>query len=221
MRLTWNEAGERFFETGVSHGVLYPRFGPGVPWNGLISVNESSAGGEVTPLHFDGVKYMDIVANEDFQATLEAYSAPPEFAACEGVKSLAPGLYATHQPRKTFGLSYRTLIGNDLEGTELGYKLHLVYGCTADPSDKTYKTLSDSADVDARQWTIHTVPPPASTYKPTAHFIFDSTKMDVYLLQDIESYLYGRDGRTPRLLDQFEVLDILANRITEPMTEPI
>lgn len=221
MRLTWNNPGERFFETGISNGVLYPRVGPGVPWNGLISVNEGTSGGEITPLHIDGVKYMDIVANEDFEASLEAYSAPAEFAACEGIKTIAPGLYATQQPRRTFGLSYKTLIGNDLESTDYGYKLHIVYGCTAAPSDRSYKTLADRADADSRSWTLHTVPQPATTYKPTAHFILDSTKMDPYLLEEIESFLYGRDDRDPRLLDQFEIIDILANPITEPITATI
>lgn len=217
-RIAWNQPGERFYEAGVDHGVLYPEFGPGVPWNGLVAVSEESSGGEVTALHYDGVKYKDIVANEDFEAAVEAYSAPAEFAACEGIKSLAPGLYATQQPRRTFGLSYRTLLGNDISGTELGYKLHVVYGCTAEPTGMQYKTLTESASLPTKQWKLHTVPQPAATYKPTAHFIFDSTKMDPYLLEDIESYLYGRDDRDPRLLDQTEVLGILANRITEPIT---
>ena len=220
-RLIWNKPGERFYETGVDRGVLYPKVGPGVPWNGLISVNETSTGGDIIALYFEGVKYMDYVANEDFEATLEGFAAPPEFAVCEGIRTLAPGLYATQQRRQTFGLSYRTLLGNDLDGTDYGYKLHLVYGCTVEPSEKSNQTLSDSADPSTRQWTVHTVPPPATTYKPTAHFIFDSTKMDRYLLEDIESYLYGRDDRDARLLSQDEILDILANPITEPITEPI
>lgn len=220
-RLVWNKPGERFFETGVDRGVLYPKFGPGVPWNGLVSVSESSSGGDVEALYFDGVKTMDYVANEDFEGTIEAYSAPAEFAPCEGIKSLAPGLSVTQQRRQTFGFSYCTLIGNDIEGTDLGYKLHLIYGCTVEPSDRQSKTLSDSVDAGTRTWKIHTVPQPATTYKPTAHFILDSTKMDPYLLEDLESYLYGRDGRDPQLLSQPDVIDLLANVITEPMTEPI
>jgi hypothetical protein len=215
MRLEWNKPGERIFETGVSHGVLYPSAGPGVPWNGIVQVTEDSTGGDVSPLYLDGVKYMDVVANEDFEATLEAYSAPPEFAACEGIKTLVPGLYATQQRRKTFGLSYRTLIGNDLEGTDYGYKLHIVYGCTAAPAGRSYQTLGDRVDIKTKSWSMSTVPQPATNYKPTAHFILDSTKMDSYLLEEIESFLYGRDDRDSRLLSQSEILDILANPISE------
>lgn len=221
MRLTWNNPGERVFETGISHGVLYPKVGPGVPWNGLVAVDEGSSGGDIEPLYFDGIKFMDVSANEDFEASLKAYSAPPEFARCEGIKALVPGLYATQQRKQTFGLSYRTLIGNDLEGTDYGYKLHLVYGCTAESAGRSYQTLSDSVNPEVLTWKIHTVPQPASTYKPTAHFVFDSTQMDVYLLQDVESYLYGRDDRDPRLPNQDEILSLLANPITEPLTEPI
>lgn len=221
MRLTWDKVGERFFETGVDRGVLYPRVGPGVAWNGLVSVQEGSVGGEVTPFYMDAIKYVDYAAYEDFEATLEAYSSPAEFARCEGVKVIAPGLSATQQPRETFGLSYRTLIGNDLEGTDYGYKLHLVYGCTVSPADRTSKTLDDSASLSTRSWAIHTVPQQSDLYKPTAHLVFDSTKMDPYLLEDIESYLYGRADREARLLSQVEVLDILASRVTETIEATI
>jgi hypothetical protein len=221
-RLEWNPVGERRFETGVSHGVLFPRTGPGVAWNGLISVSETIAGGEVQSLYFDGVKYLDIIANEDFQATLEAYSSPREFAACDGSKSLSPGLFATQQPRKTFGLSYRTLVGNDLEGIDYGYKLHIVYNCVASPAGRTNKTVSGSVpDPAARSWTINAVPPEASTYKPTAHFVIDSTLVNRFMLEDLESYLYGREGQEPQLPSQSEVINMLANLITEPLTEPI
>lgn len=220
-RLVWNQPGERFYETGVDRGVLYPRVGPGVPWNGLLSVSENVAGGDIEQLYFDGVKYLDVVANEDFQATLEAFSSPPEFSACDGSKSLSPGLFATQQPRKTFGLSYRTKIGNDLAGLDRGYKLHVVYGATAAPSTRSSQTLSNTPSLSSRQWTINAVPPRALSYKPTSHFVFDSTLMDPYLLQDIESFLYGREGSDPTLITQDDILAILANRITEPITEPI
>lgn len=220
-RLVWNEIGKRFYETGVDRGVLYPNSGPGVPWNGLVSVSENASGGDVEALYFDGVKYLDIVAGEDFQATLEAFSAPAEFAACEGSKALSPGLYATQQPRKTFGLSYRTLIGNDLEDTSFGYKLHVVYNATAAPSSRNNQTLDDSPSPVVRQWNISSVPQKASTYKPTAHFVIDSTEVDPYMLEDLESFLYGRAGQDPMLLPQIEVIEILANRIIEPLIEPI
>lgn len=221
MRLVWNPVGERFFETGCDRGVLYPRLGSGVPWNGLISVNESPAGGDLEPLYIDGVKYMDVLSGEDFAASLEAFAAPPEFGPCDGVKAIAPGLFATQQPRETFGLSYRTLIGNDLEGIDHGYKLHLVYGCTAAPSAVNNQTVSDSPSPSTRQWDIHTVPQPADTYKPTAHFVIDSTRLDPFVLANLESYLYGRDDLDPVLPPQFEVIGILANVMTEPMTEPM
>jgi hypothetical protein len=220
-RLIWNQTGDRLYETGVDHGVLYPRLGPGVPWNGLVSVSENASGGEVESLYFDGVKYLDLVANEDFEATLDALSAPPEFASCDGSKALSPGLFATQQPRSTFGLSYRTLIGNDLDDISHGYKLHIVYNAVTSPASRDYKTTNSSPEPNVRQWTINTVPPPANTHKPTAHFVIDSTLVDPYMLADVESFLYGHDGQDPILLLQSEVIEILANRIIEPLIETI
>lgn len=219
--IKWNQPGERLYETGIDRCVLYPNAGPGVAWNGLISVNENVSGGDADQLYFDGVKYLDVIANEDFQATLEAFSAPAEFAACDGTKALSPGLFATQQRRKTFGLTYRTLIGNDLEKNDHGYKIHIVYNATASPSAKTSKTISESVSPETRSWTINTVPEQATTYKPTAHFIIDSTLVDPYMLQDLELHLYGREGVEPRLLSQEEVISILANRIEEPISETI
>lgn len=221
MRIEWNQPGQRFYETGVDQGVLYPRTGPGVPWNGLVSVNEETSGGGLESFYFDGVKYLDVVAGEDFKATLEAFSAPPEFAQCEGVKQLSPGLFVGQQPRKTFDLCYRTLIGNDLEGTDHGYKLHLVYNATASPSPRSHRTLAQQIDPGVRSWTIDTVPIPASTYKPAAHFVLDSTLIDPYILADIESFLYGRDDADARMLSQQEIVDILSNKIEEPMAATI
>ncbi len=220
-RLEWGKVGDRLYETGVDRGVLYPELGPGVVWNGLVSVNEEASGGELESFYFDGVKYLDVVANEDFQATIEAFSAPAEFAACEGSKMLSPGLFATQQPRKTFGMSWRTLIGNDLRGTEHGYKLHIVYGATVAPSSRSYKTISSDSDLETRQWTISTVPPPANLYKPTAHFVLDSTKIDPYLLENVETLLYGNEDLDPVLISQPRVIEVLANRITEPIAATI
>lgn len=220
-KLVWDQPGERFYETGIDRGVLYPKLGPGVPWNGLLAVNEAILGGDVESLYFDGVKYLDVIANEDFSATIEAFASPFEFAACDGSKQLSPGLFATQQPRKTFGLSYRTLIGNDLDGSNHGYKLHIVYNAIAAPSSHANQTQNSSPNPSSRQWTINTVPIPATTYKPTSHFVIDSTKVDLYMLQDIESFLYGRDGVDPELLAQEDVIMILANLITEPLSEPI
>lgn len=220
-RIEWNKAGERFFEAGVDQGVLYPRLGQGIPWNGLVSVNEVTSGGEMESLYFDGVKYLDIVANEDFQANVEAFSAPSAFAPADGMKMLSPGLFATQQPREVFGLSYRTLKGNDLQGTALGYKLHIVYNCTAAPSSMTNQTLGENTTPGTRSWSIETVPPPATTFRPTAHLVVDSTLVNPYLMQDLETVLYGRDAtdgfdQLPAYLPTVEeIIAILANPITD------
>lgn len=227
-RITWGDPQERKYEYGVDRGVLYPIGQSGVPWNGLLSVEETIVGGEVSPFYFDGWKYLDLVANEDFQANLIALSAPDEFAACEGIRALAAGLFATQQNRSTFGLCYRTLVG-DLTNPRVGYKLHIVYNCTAEPSAKTYSTKSDKVDPMQRSWTIDSVPPrnpistdwpsgtlhPAVQYKPTAHFVIDSTtagfnsfynRPKIELVEDI---LYGTALSAPRMPTQAEVIDAL------------
>ena len=212
-RIEWNVAGSRTFEAGVDGGVLYPRVGPGVPWNGLVSVSENASGGDVESLYYDGIKYVDVASGEDFQAVLEAFSAPPEFGVSDGQKALSPGLFVTHQPRKTFGLCYRTLIGNDLVGQEYGYKLHLVYNCTAAPSGRTNKTIGATVSVETRSWSIYTVPPPASTYRPTAHIVLDSTLIDPYIMAQIEALLYGHDGSDPYLPSVAEIVAVMDSRI--------
>lgn len=220
-KLVWSEVGKRFFEIGVDRGVFYPKVGPGVAWNGLVSVAESASGGEVEPFYHDGVKYVDVMSAEDFQATLEAYSAPIEFAACDGSKQLVPGLFATQQPRKTFGFSYRTRIGNDIDGLDYAYKLHVVYNATAGPSEIELTTFAPGGSPPTRKWTLYTVPQPSSTYKPTAHFVFDSRYMNPMQLEELESFLYGREDREPRLPSQAEILDILQNQIDEFIGEQI
>lgn len=219
-RVEWNKAGQRFFEVGVDRGVLYPRLGPGVAWNGLVAVNENVSGGEVESLYYDGVKYADLAAAEDFEATIEALSAPAAFAASDGVKYISPGLSVSQQPRKPFGLCYRTLLGNDLVGQDYGYKLHLVYNCTAAPAGRSNKTLTANIDPDTRSWTISTVPPPASTFRPTAHIVVDSTLVDPYLMLALETELYGRDAqpglpaREAYLPTVAQIISILNNPIT-------
>lgn len=215
-RLEWNPIGGRFFETGVSHVVLYPESGPGVAWNGVTSIAENSSGGDLESLYLDGVKYLDTITNTDFQATLQAVNAPIEFAACDGRKRLSPGLYAGEQRRRTFGLSWRTLVGNDLQGTEFGYKLHLAYNCTASPTSKTSESLDgDLPTPSSRSWEINTVPMPSNTYKPTAHFIVDSTELPDGTLESLENYLYGRDGQDPVLPDPDDISTYLVSVITE------
>lgn len=226
-RIEWNKPGERFFEAGVDQGVLYPRVGPGVPWNSLVSVSENTSGGDLESLYFDGNKYLDIVSSEDFQAVVEAYTAPPEFDASDGRKALSPGLFVTQQPRKAFGLSYRTLLGNDLVGENYGYKIHIVYNCTASPSPRSSKTLAGTMTPETRSWTVNTVPPAASTFKPTSHVVVDSTKVNPYLMEELETVLYGRDATSelaevlPTLPTIAEIILILGNPITDTIEELI
>jgi len=222
--LVWGQVGNRTYETGVDHGVLYPLSGNGVAWSGLTSISEKAGGAGVTSYYIDAVKYLDVAAFEDFEATLQAFSAPAEFAVCNGSKILAPGLFATNQPRQTFGLSYRTRIGNDLDGTDHGYKLHLVYNALAIPSDKAYSTINDSTDLTASSWDISTVPIDVvdSGIKPTAHFVIDSTGSLPAALASLEAMLYGSDDNDPYLPDANDLIDILGGRtITEPITEPL
>lgn len=208
--LIWDQTGERFFETGIDHGVFYPATGPGVAWNGLTSVDETPSGGEVESLYYDGDKYFDVVSSVDFQATISAYSAPPEFLNYDGQISLIPGLIATGQDRRArFGLSYRTKIGNDVDGDGHGYKLHIVYNLTASPSNRSNRSDDTNKNPLELQWQINAVPPTASTYKPTAHFIFDSTQLSAQMLADIEGWLYGTSIDDPILPPIADLLDIL------------
>jgi hypothetical protein len=208
-RLAWDKVGERFYETGVDRGVLYLDNGSSaVVWNGLVTVSEESSGG-VSEHHYDGVKYLDIAANEDFQATVEAFSAPQEFAACDGSKLLAPGLFASQQPRQTFGFSYRTLLGNDVQDIKYGYKLHLVYGVTAISAAKSNSTITQTPSPERRQWTFYTVPPQSGwCYRPTAHFVLDSTEVNPAQLEALESILYGSEGSGPRMPDVPELMEL-------------
>ena len=198
-KLAWGATGTRTYEAGVDRGVLYINGIDGVPWNGLTSVKENPSGGAPTPYYLDGVKYLNISSTEEFIADLEAYSSPDEFANCDGSSSIYSGLIVTQQPRKQFGLSYRTLIGNDTNGQSHGYKIHIVYNALAGPSSKDNTTLSDSSTPSKLTWNLTTTPPAYSTYKPTAHMIIDSTKTDPDLLAVLEGYLYGADGIAPRL----------------------
>lgn len=190
-RIEWNKAGERFYETGVDRGVFYPRFDAGVAWNGLVAVNESISGGEMEALYYDGVKIGDLVAAEDFSATIESYSHPVEFSEADGTRQISPGLYVTQQVRKKFGFSYRTMIGNDLVGATYGYKIHLVYNCTASPSARNNTTISESVNPPTRSWTLYTVPAPGGYFKPTAHVVIDSTKVSESKMAAVENMLYG------------------------------
>lgn len=206
--LTWGDVGERYFETGVDRGVLFPKTGDGVAWNGLVSVDESPSGGEPRPYYLDGYKYLNLATAEEFAATINAYSAPPEFDKCDGTASIHHGLFVTQQPRESFGLSYRTRIGNDVDGVEHGYKIHLVYNALAAPSSRTNGTLSDSTSPITFSWGITTAPPPIVGFKPSAHFVIDSRKTPRSVLSLIEGVIYGSAGTNSYLPSVEELMEL-------------
>ena len=212
-KLLWDQTGERFYETGVSKGVLYPLqddgYTMGVAWNGLTAVNESPSGAEPTPLYADNIKYLNLMSAEEFGATIEAYTYPDEFAACNGESELAAGVNVGQQKRSIFGLSYQTKIGNDVDN-ELGYKIHLIYGALASPSEKAYSTVNDSPEAITFSWTISTTPVEVTGLKPTATLVIDSTKVAPEKLVELEKALYGDESTEPKLLLPDEVLAIVS-----------
>lgn len=206
-KLVWDRTGERYYETGVDHGVLYPvgengTYPKGVAWNGLTAVTESPSGAEANAIYADNIKYLSLMSAEEFGATIEAYTYPDEFAVCDGTSEIAKGVVAGQQARKSFGLSYRTIAGNDTEGEDHGYKLHLIYGAKASPSEKGYQTVNDSPEAISFSWEVTTTPveitavDPATgkPFKPTASLTIDSTKVDSAKLKAFEEILYGSDG---------------------------
>ena len=206
-RIKWNEAGTKTYETGVDRGVLYPMssigtYPMGVPWQGLTGVSESPSGAEVSPIYADNAKYLNLVSAEEFGASVEAYTYPDEFAECDGSAEPTTGVVIGQQNRKTFGLCYRTLIGNDVENTEYGYKLHLVYGALAAPSEKSYQSVNDSPEAATFSWEISTTPVAVTGFKPTATVVIDSTKVDAAKLAAFEDIIYGKDavGETPAVV---------------------
>lgn len=202
-KLIWDQTGERLYETGVKYGVLYVQEGTtypkGVVWNGLTAVTESPSGAEATPLYADDTKYLNLVSAEEFGATIEAYTYPDEFTVCDGSAELATGIYIGQQARKTFGLCYRTAIGNDVENNDHGYKLHLIYGALAAPSEKAYATINDSPEAITFSWEVSTTPVNVTGHKPTASLTIDSTKVDAGKLAELEAILYGSDETEARL----------------------
>ena len=205
-KIVWDKTGEHFYETGVKNGVLYVQEGStypkGVAWNGLTAVTESPSGAEATPLYADDIKYLNLISTEEFGATIEAYTYPDEFAACDGSAALVDGVMIGQQARKTFGLCYRTTIGNDTNGNDYGYKLHIIYGALAAPSEKAYATINDSPEAITFSWEITTTPVNVTGAKPTASITIDSTKADPTKLAALEDVLYGKDGEPgnePRL----------------------
>lgn len=211
--LVWDKTGERYYETGVKQGVLFiPTDGvysKGVAWNGLISVTESPSGAESTPLYADDIKYLNLLSAEEFGATIEAYTYPDEFAACDGSAELTKGVMIGQQTRQTFGLAYKTTLGNDVKGNDFGYKLHLIYGALAAPSEKGYSTINDSPEAITFSWELTTTPVNVAGLKPTASITIDSTKVDPEKLKAFEKILYGSTEAAARLPLPDEVKTLL------------
>lgn len=218
-QLVWDKDGERLYETGVDHGVLFPReganYGKGVVWNGLSSVEENPSGADSTAVWADNIKYLNLTAAEDYGYTITAYTYPEEWEECDGSKSPAPGVYINQQARKKFGFSWRTKIGNDVDGADHGYKLHIAYNCSAAPSSRSHQTVNESPEAAEMSWEVTTTPTNVSGYKPTAHLVIDSTKADPDKLAALEAVLYGTPaaGQTAaidsRLPSPDEVIDML------------
>lgn len=213
MRLDWDKTGERRYETGVDRGVLYPvvngAFPLGVAWNGLSSIEESPSGAEATAIYADNIKYLNLMSVEEFGATITAYTYPDEWAECDGSAEVADGVQIGQQTRKLFGLSYRTLIGNDVKSNDYGYKIHIIYNCLASPSSKSYETVNDSPSAIEFSWEIKTTPIPLEGYKATATIVIDSTKTTPEKMKAIEDVLYGTATSDPRLPLPDEVISIM------------
>lgn len=224
-KIVWDKIGERYYETGVRQGVLYPQgtggtYPTGVAWNGLISVSEAPSGAESTPIYADDIKYLNLISNEEFGATIEAYTYPEEFTQCDGSAAISTGVMIGQQSRKAFGLSYRTVLGNDTEGNDYGYKLHLVYGANASPSQKQYSSINNSPEAIKFSWEVKTAPVTVPGHKPTATITIDSTKVDATKLKTLEDILYGKEasGEDPaieaRLPLPEEIITIFGAEVT-------
>jgi hypothetical protein len=224
--LVWDQVGERFYETGVDHGVLYIPdnngvYNDGVAWNGLTSVSESPSGAEPNAQYADNIKYLNLFSAEEFGATIEAFTYPDEFAQFDGLGVPTPGVSVGQQNRRVFGLSYRTRLGNDVDGNDYGYKLHLIYGCQASPSEKAYSTINDSPEVITFSWEVSTTPVAVTGLKPTSVITIDSTKVDADSLAALEQILYGAPGVDPALPLPDTVITMFSGTVTTvTATEP-
>ena len=215
--LKWDQTGEKTYETGVQKGVLYPMdgavYGKGVAWNGLTAVNETPSGAESTKLYADDIKYLDIRSAEEFGATIEAYSSPEEFDACDGTAELADGVNIGQQNRKGFGFCYRSTIGNDTEYNNYGYKLHIIYGLTASPSERSYSTVNDSPEAATLSWEVSSTPVNVAGFKPTSIVTINSKKINPEALKEIEDALYGAESVEPKILLPDEIKAICDKHI--------
>lgn len=214
--LEWDKTGERLYETGVSKCALYVQgaggtYPKGVAWNGITAVTESPSGAEASPIYADDIKYLNLLSTEEFGATIEAYTYPEEFEACDGTAEIAKGVTIGQQKRKTFGLCYRTIIGNDVDSNEHGYKLHIIYGALAAPSEKAYATVNDSPEAITFSWEVSTTPVNVTGAKPTASLTIDSTKVDEQKLAKLEAILYGSGETDARLPLPDEIATIITS----------
>ena len=219
-KLVWDQTGDRLYETGVSKGVLYPiqsdgAYSKGVAWNGLSSVTESPSGAEANPIYADDMKYLNLLSAEEFSATIEAYTYPDEFAECDGSADIATGVSIGQQKRKVFGLCYRTVLGNDVDSNDHGYKLHLIYGCMAAPSEKAYASINDSPEAITFSWEVSTTPVNVTGFKPTASITIDSTKAKKEKLTALEEILYGKDGSDTSANARLPLPDEIATLMSE------
>lgn len=214
-KLDWDQTSERLYETGVKMGVLYLQdeagaYPKGVAWNGLTAVTESPSGAEATALYADDIKYLNLMSAEEFAATVEAYTYPDEFAECDGSASIAKGVSIGQQKRKAFGLCYRTILGNDVAGNDYGYKIHIIYGAMAAPSEKEYASVNDSPEAITLSWELSTTPVSVNGFKPTASIVIDSTKADAEKLTALEAILYGSKTADARLPLPDEIATLMA-----------
>ena len=212
-KLVWDVVGERNYETGVSKGVLYPMvsgaYPKGVAWSGLTTVTETASGAEATPLYADNIKYLNLMSVEELGGTIEAYTAPDEFGACDGTAEITPGVTVGQQPRQTFGLAYQTILGNDTENNKHGYKIHLVYGALASPTERSYATVNDSPEAITMSWEFSTTPVTVTGFEPTSLVTIDSTKVDAKKLAAFEAIIYGSEDQEARLPLPNEVATLL------------
>lgn len=213
-KIIWDNVGERYYETGVKQGVLYPQnadgaYPLGVPWNGLTAVTESPSGAESTSLYADDIKYVNLMSTEEFGATIEAYTYPVEFAQCDGSAQLMEGVMIGQQKRNAFGMTYVTTVGNDVMGNDYGYKLHIIYGAMASPSEKSFSSINDSPEAITFSWEVKTTPVPVTGHKPTASITIDSTKVSAEALAALEAVLYGTEDAEPRLPLPDEIITIM------------
>ena len=214
-RLQWDQVGERVYETGVDHGVLYTpdangAYTQGYVWNGLVAVSESPTGAEATPQYADNIKYLNLISIEEFEATIEAFTYPEEFAPFDGTAQPQPGVLIGQQTRGTFGLAYRTLVGNDVAGNDYGYKLHLIFGAQAAPTEKSYGTINESPEAITFSWELTTTPVEVPGFAPSATVVVDSTKVDAEKLEQLEDILYGTEGTEPRMPLPEEIIDLFS-----------